>query len=180
VIGGSQSAEIFGKTVPPALLALPEAMRQRLHVDLQYKGDAAQAIAERLRASGIQADIRPFFEDVGARLAQAHLVITRAGASTAADLLTIGRPAIFVPLPHGGSRQEQARNAQTLADAGVGWVIPEPELSTASLSTQLSALFGTPARLVAAAQSAAALANPRAGAQLADLIEQNLPKNLRR
>jgi len=133
VIGGSQSADVFGNIVPPALRALPEAMRQRLHVGLQYKGDDAQGIRERLRASGIQAEIRPFFEDIGVRLAAAHLVITRAGASTAADLLTMGRPAIFVPLPRGGSRQEQARNAQALAAAGVGWVMPEAELTPDAL-----------------------------------------------
>jgi len=177
VIGGSQSAEVFGKVVPPAVLALPEPLRQRLHLDLQYKGEDANAIAERLHASAIRADIRPFFEDIGTRLANAHLVITRAGASTAADLLTIGRPAIFVPLPRGGSRQEQARNAQTLADAGVGWVIPEAELSPEALNAQLTALFNAPERLDTAAQAAAALATPCAAARLADLVERNLACN---
>jgi len=177
VIGGSQSAEIFGKVVPPALLALPESIRQRLHLSLQYKGEDADAIAERLQAGGISAEIRPFFEDIGARLANAHMVITRAGASTAADLLTIGRPAIFVPLPRGGSRQEQARNAQTLAEAGVGWVMPEAELTADTLAAQLSGLLGDPARLTAAARTAAALAHPRAAAQLADLVERNVGMN---
>jgi len=174
VIGGSQSAEVFGHILPPALLALPESIRQRLHVDLQYKGE--DAIAGRLQAGGISADVRPFFEEIGTRLSKAHLVITRAGASTAADLLTIGRPAIFVPLPRGGSRQEQARNAQTLAEAGVGWVMPEPELTPDTLSAQLLALFSAPERLTAAANAASALAHPRAGAHLADLVERNLPR----
>jgi len=154
------------------VLALPESIRQRLHVELQYKGEDADAIAERLQAGGINAEIRPFFEDIGARLANAHLVITRAGASTAADLLTIGRPAIFVPLPRGGSRQEQA-------EAGVGWVMPEVELTPEALTAQLSALLGDPERLSAAASSAFALASPRAAAQLADLIERNLVTNAR-
>jgi len=176
VIGGSQSAEVFGKIVPPALLALPELLRQRLHLALQYKGDDAAAITETLRAGGINAEIRPFFEDIGPRMAAAHLVITRAGASTAADLLTIGRPAIFVPLPRGGSRQEQARNAQTLAEAGAGWAMPETELTPALLGTHLSALFSAPERLQIAANIAAARASPRAAVQLADLVERNLPR----
>jgi len=173
VIGGSQSAEVFGKIVPPAVLALPESIRSRLHLDLQYKGD--DAITGQLHAGGISAQVRPFFEDIGARLSEAHLIITRAGASTAADLLTIGRPAIFVPLPRGGSRQEQARNAQTLAEAGVGWVMPEAELTPEALTAQLAALLGDPERLSVAAESAAALATPRAAAQLADLVARNLP-----
>src|SRR3546814_14543206 len=92
-----------------------------------FRSDDADAIAARLREAGIDAEVRPFFDDMGARLRAAHLVITRAGATTAADLLAIGRPAIFVPIPHGGSREEQRRNADTLAEAGVGWCVPEPD-----------------------------------------------------
>jgi len=176
VIGGSQSAEVFGKVVPPAVLALPAPLRQRLHLDLQYKGDDASAITECLHAGGITVEVRPFFEDIGARLAKAHLIITRAGASTAADLLTIGRPAIFVPLPRGGSRQEQARNAQTLAEVGVGWVMPEPELTPQVLTARLSALLGDPRRLSAAATAAATFATTDAAARLADLVERNLAR----
>src|SRR3546814_17877670 len=87
-----------------------------------------------LREAGIAAEVRPFFDDVGARLHAAHLVITRAGATTAADLLTVGRPAIFVPIPHGGSREAQRRNADTLAEAGVGWCVPEPGCTGEKLS----------------------------------------------
>ncbi|MGH8031752.1 MAG: UDP-N-acetylglucosamine--N-acetylmuramyl-(pentapeptide) pyrophosphoryl-undecaprenol N-acetylglucosamine transferase [Luteimonas sp.] len=170
VVGGSQSARVFGEIVPPALLALPEAIRRHLTLSLQYTGDN-DAIAARLRDAGIAADIRPFFDDMGARLAAAHLVITRAGASTAADLLTVGRPAIFVPIPLGGSRDEQRRNADTLAAAGVGWCLPEPELSVAVLTTMLADLFASTNRLPQAAAAAAALAQPQAAANLADLVE---------
>jgi len=174
VIGGSQGAQVFGRIVPPALRALPESLRQRLHVDLQYTGEDAEAVTRHLNAGGIQATLRAFFADVDKRLARAHLVITRAGASTAADLLSIGRPAIFVPLPHGGSREEQRRNADTLAAAGAGWMLPEPELSADTLSTQLAALFASPATLTAAARAAATLGQPHAAARLADVVEQQL------
>jgi len=174
VIGGSQGAQVFGRIVPPALLALPEPLRQRLHVDLQYTGEDAEAVTRCLDAGGIQATLRPFFADVGKRLARAHLVITRAGASTAADVLTIGRPAMFVPLPHGGSREEQRRNADTLAAAGAGWMLPEPELTANILSARLAALFAAPAALTAAASAAAALGQPHAAARLADVVERQL------
>jgi len=177
VIGGSQSAQVFGRVVPPALLALPDSLRQRLHVALQSKGEDADAIAAHLQASGIRVEVRAFFEDIGPRLAAAHLVITRAGASTAADLLAIGRPAIFVPLPRGGSRQEQARNAQTLAEAGVGWVLPEAELTADTLSAQLRELLDAPERLSAAAHAASTCARPDAAVQLADLVERTLTRN---
>lgn len=179
VVGGSQSARVFGEVVPPALLALPPEVRHRLRVALQYKGDDAEAIAARLREAGIAADVRPFFDDMGARLRAAHLVMTRAGATTAADLLTVGRPAIFVPIPHGGSRDEQRRNAETLADAGVGWCVPEPELSVEKLSALLSALFASTIKLPQAAAVAASMGRPKAAANLADLVERMLARPAR-
>ena len=174
-MGGSQSAAVFGRVVPPALLALDEGVRGRLQVSLQYKGEDAGAIAARLGEAGIEADVRPFFDDMGERLRDAHLLIARAGATTAADLLVVGRPAIFVPIPHGGSRDEQRRNAQTLADAGVGWCVPEPELTPESLAALLADLFASPTRLPEAARAAAALGKPDAAALLADAVERLLP-----
>lgn len=184
VVGGSQSARVFGEVVPPALLALPEALRRRLILALQYTGDDADAIASRLRRHGIDATVRPFFDDMGARLRDAHLVVTRAGATTAADLLAVGRPAIFVPIPHGGSREEQRRNADTLAAAGVGWCVPESGFTPEALCHLLAQLLASPALLPQAATAAAALAQPDAAARLADVVEglmesvkQRKPKN---
>ncbi|HVI58085.1 MAG TPA: UDP-N-acetylglucosamine--N-acetylmuramyl-(pentapeptide) pyrophosphoryl-undecaprenol N-acetylglucosamine transferase [Luteimonas sp.] len=174
VVGGSQGARVFGEVVPPALLALPEEIRRRLQLSLQYTGDDGEAVAARLRAAGIDADLRPFFDDMGARLRGAHLVIARAGATTAADLLTVGRPAIFVPIPHGGSREEQLRNARTLADAGVGWCIEEPGFDAPRLSALLEKLFASTIQLPQAAAVAASMARPRAAAALAGLVERML------
>lgn len=176
VVGGSQSAQIFGDVVPPALLALPEALRRRLRLSLQYRGEQADAIAARLREAGIEADLRPFFDDMGERLARAHLVVTRAGASTIADLLTVGRPAIFVPIPHGGSREEQRGNAQALSAAGAGSWCPQAEFTAAWLAARLEALFADPQALAASAAAASALARPDAARRLADLVEAMLSR----
>ncbi|MGJ4802781.1 UDP-N-acetylglucosamine--N-acetylmuramyl-(pentapeptide) pyrophosphoryl-undecaprenol N-acetylglucosamine transferase [Luteimonas sp. SDU82] len=174
VVGGSQGAAVFGRVVPPALALLPAALRARLRLSLQYRGEDAEAIAAQLREAGIEAAVRPFFDDMGERLRAAHLVVTRAGATTAADLLTIGRPAIFVPLPHGGAREEQRRNAETLAAAGVGWHVAEPDLSPESLAALLREAFESPDRLPDAARAAAALGRPDAAARLADAVERLL------
>lgn len=176
VVGGSQGAAVFGQVVPPALLSLDADIRRRLKVSLQYRGEDAGAIAARLVLAGIDADVRPFFDDMGECLRDAHLVIARAGATTAADLLAVGRPAIFVPIPHGGSREEQRRNAGTLAEAGVGWCVPEPELTPDALAALLTDLFASPSRLPQAARAAAALGRPDAAALLADAVERLLPQ----
>ncbi len=171
VVGGSQSARVFGEVVPPALLALPDELRRRLRLSLQYKGDNDDAIATRLREAGVDADIRPFFDDMGARLRDAHLVLTRAGATTIADLLTVGRPAVFVPIPHGGSRQEQRGNAETLVAAGAGWCLPEAQLTVERLTAMLVDLLSAPDTLVRAAAAARALGRGDAAERLADVVE---------
>jgi UDP-N-acetylglucosamine--N-acetylmuramyl-(pentapeptide) pyrophosphoryl-undecaprenol N-acetylglucosamine transferase len=171
VVGGSQSARVFGEVVPPAVLALPDALRRRVALSLQYRGEDAGEVAARLRDAGVAVDIRPFFDDMGVRVREAHLVIARAGATTAADLLAIGRPAIFVPIPQGGSREEQLRNARALAAAGVGWCIEERDLAPAPLALRLEALLSSPSALPEAAAAAARLGRPDAAARLADVVE---------
>lgn len=177
VVGGSQSASVFGTVVPPALLSLPDALRRRLHLSLQYKGEDTDGVAMRLREAGIEADVAPFFDDMGARLRDAHLVITRAGASTAADLLAVGRPAIFVPIPHGGSREEQQRNAQTLSGAGIGWWTPEDGFSADWLRERLETLFASPDALLRAAAAASAMGQPHAASNLADLVARMIARD---
>lgn len=175
VVGGSQSANVFGRVVPEAILGLLDNLRTRLHLSLQYKGDDAYQISEQLADAGVHAEIKPFFNDMGDRLRQAHLVIARAGATTAADLLTVGRPGIFVPIPQGGSREEQRRNAETMARAGAGWCVPETDLTPASLTLMLEELFSSDTRLQQAARAAVTMARPNAAKAVADQIERMLP-----
>ena len=176
VVGGSQGAAVFGCVVPEALLALPEGLRRRMRVALQYRGDDAGTVAARLQAAGIDAEVRPFFDDMAARLRDAHLVLTRAGATTIADLLAVGRPAIFVPIPQGGSREEQRGNAEALARLGAGWSMPEPgEFTAGALAERLAQLFADATMLSRAAASAAALGRPDAASRLADVVESMLP-----
>lgn len=176
VVGGSQGAAVFGRVVPPALLALPGALRARLQLSLQYRGDDAGAVAARLREAGIGVDLQPFFDDMAARLRDAHLVVTRAGATTIADLLVVGRPAILVPIPQGGSRDEQLGNAATLERLGAGWCMREDDggFTAATLAARLEALLGDRRILADAAAAAAGLGRPDAAARLADEVEAML------
>jgi len=70
--------------------------------------------------------------DMPLRIANAHLVICRSGASTIAELGVIGRPAVMVPLPH-AIDNDQLRNAESFARAGAGWIKPQAELDAKEL-----------------------------------------------
>ncbi|MEP7240059.1 MAG: undecaprenyldiphospho-muramoylpentapeptide beta-N-acetylglucosaminyltransferase [Devosia sp.] len=170
VFGGSQGARIFGQMVPPAVAELPEATRHRLRIVQQCREEDLDRVAEIYRKAHVNVELKPFFDDLPARMAEAHLVVGRAGASTIAELTVLGRPAIFVPLP-GSIDGDQKNNAQVIEAAGGGWIAEQATLSPPSLATRLAGVFADPAALRAAAAAAKALAQPQAVEKLADLTE---------
>ncbi len=170
VIGGSQGARILSDVVPPAIAGLPLAARARLRVSQQAREEDVERVRAFYAAEGIEADIRTFFDDVPARMAEAQLVIARAGASTIADLSVIGRPAILIPFA-AAAEDHQTANARGLETAGAAEVMPEARLTPETLSERVGAVLGDPGRALAMARAALALGKPDAALRLAGLVE---------
>lgn len=171
VFGGSQGARFFSEAVPLALASLPEPLRKRLKLVQQARPEDVAAVTEQTAAAGIDAEIAPFFKDLPQKLAEAHLVIARAGASSVAELAVIGRPSILVPLPH-SLDSDQLENATNLAESGGSWCIEQKDLSPQRLATELARLFGQPELLGDAASKAKAQGQAGAVSLLADLVEE--------
>ncbi len=169
VVGGSQGATVFNEVVPAAVAKLPEDIRRRLTVHQQVPGQASEAVAKVYDACGVTHDLAAFFNDVPERLAGAHLVISRAGASTVAELAAAGRPAVMVPYPS-ATDDHQTSNAQALVEVGGGWLMPQGNLDAASLAERLGSLLASPALLARAAGCARAAAHLHAARDLADLV----------
>jgi len=172
VLGGSLGARVFADVVPAAVAALPEALRARLVVTQQTRAEDLPRVETAYREAGVPAALSPFFGDIATRLAMAHIVIARAGASTVAELACAGRPAILVPLPH-AIDDHQAANARSLAGVGAAWLMPQPAFTADALAQHLEALFSNPPVLARAAAAASREAHPEAARRLADLV-QNL------
>jgi len=171
VFGGSQGARALSEIVPAALARLPDALRRRLAVIQQCRPEDIQAVRAVYAGAGIGAEIARFYADLPQRMADAHLVISRSGASTVAELAAIGRPAILVPYPF-ATDDHQSANAAVIADAGAGWACPQDTLDADTLARLLENIFSHPADLAARAASAAQLGKPDAAARLADLVER--------
>jgi UDP-N-acetylglucosamine--N-acetylmuramyl-(pentapeptide) pyrophosphoryl-undecaprenol N-acetylglucosamine transferase len=169
VFGGSQGARVMSEVVPPALAMLDKGLRNRLKVVHQARAEDAEDVLVTYAVAGIEAEIAPFFRDLPARMAQAHLVIARSGASTVAELAVLGRPAILVPLPN-SLDQDQLANARALEQAGGATVMLQPDLTPEALSGLLAERLAAPAILAAAAAASGAVAVPDAAARLADLV----------
>jgi UDP-N-acetylglucosamine--N-acetylmuramyl-(pentapeptide) pyrophosphoryl-undecaprenol N-acetylglucosamine transferase len=176
VVGGSQGARIFTDVAPAALAALPEGARARLAVSHQARPEDKMRARQAYAGAGIAADVESFFADLPARLAAAHLVVCRAGASTCAELTASGRPALLVPYPH-ATDDHQTANARALAAAGAGWLLPQPEFTAAELGQRLARWLDDPAPLAAAAAAARALGRRDAAERLADFVLRLAPGN---
>ncbi|WP_339820098.1 UDP-N-acetylglucosamine--N-acetylmuramyl-(pentapeptide) pyrophosphoryl-undecaprenol N-acetylglucosamine transferase [uncultured Paracoccus sp.] len=171
VIGGSQGARVLSQVVPAAIAALPADLRARLQVSHQARPEDADQVTAAYAAAGIAAEVQPFFTDVPDRIAAAHLVISRSGASSLADITVIGRPAILIPFA-AATGDHQTANAQALADAGAAHVHPESVLDADSLTRDIRAILTDPAQATAMAQAALTLARPDAARRLYDLVEE--------
>ncbi len=126
VIGGSQGARLFGEVVPAAIEMLPAELRARLDVSQQAREEQVNAVRQAYAQAGVKAEIAPFFSDMGERLARAHLVISRAGASSVTELQAAGRPAILIPFA-AAADDHQTANAEGLTGVGAADVLSEAQ-----------------------------------------------------
>lgn len=171
VFGGSQGAALFSAVVPAAITALPEMLRARLQVTQQAREAEQDAVAAAYRNAGVAVEAAPFFTDLPARIAKAHLVIARAGASTVTELSAIGRPSILVPLAI-AMDDHQTGNARALSDVGAAIRIAEKDFTAEALAGALRPLLEDPERLAAMAAAARGGVKSDAASALADLVDK--------
>ena len=170
VFGGSQGAQFFSSAIPTAISLLDDPYRKRLSVTQQARPEDRDKVAGSYEKLGVPAETSPFFTDMAERIAAAHLIICRSGASTVSELSVIGRPAILVPYPY-ALDHDQAANAASLAAAGGAKVIAQAELSPERLAAIFKACMDDPDKLVRMATAAKKAGKPDAAAKLADMVE---------
>lgn len=171
VTGGSQGARLLSELIPAAVAKLPEAMRLKLKVQQQTRAKSMENARKVYADAMVAAEIAPFFRDMAGRLAAAHLVIGRAGASTVCEIAVAGRPSILVPLKI-ALDDDQGQNARLLAEAGAAEVAREDQLTAASMTAALKKLIASPKRLAKMAAAARKVARPDAADRLADVVEK--------
>ena len=170
VTGGSQGASVLSAVVPDGLAMLPPALRSRLQVTQQCRAEDIEAVRARYAGHEIPAELGTYFEDMAARLADSHLFIGRAGASTVAELTAVGRPAILVPLPI-ATDDHQAANTREVTALGGARMIRQDRFTPVELAKQIQAIAMNPETLATAAHAAWNCGYPNAAKDLADLVE---------
>ncbi|WP_293447824.1 UDP-N-acetylglucosamine--N-acetylmuramyl-(pentapeptide) pyrophosphoryl-undecaprenol N-acetylglucosamine transferase [Planktotalea sp.] len=176
VMGGSQGARILSDVVPPAIAALPLEILQNLRVSHQARDEDGQRVADYYAEQGINADVQPFFHDVPNRMSEAQLIISRAGASSVADISVIGRPSILVPFAAATS-DHQSANARGLVSAGGAILMSGSAFNVASLTEQLALVLSNPEGATQMAGAALSCGKPDATEQLVAMVERLATKD---
>ncbi len=170
VMGGSQGARILSEVIPPAIANLPMEIVRNIRVSHQARDEDAQRVADFYAENGINADVQPFFHDVPRRMSEAQLVISRAGASSVADLSVIGRPSILIPFA-AATGDHQSANARGLVNAGAAIMVPEDMANPESLTAQIEMVLRNPRGAQQMAQAALSVGKPEAAQELAQMVE---------
>lgn len=171
ITGGSQGARLFGDIIPKAIVSLPEEQKARLHVVQQAREEQLESVRAVYRDAGVKATVEAFFSDMQDRLAAAHLVIARAGASTVTELAIAGRPSILIPLGI-AMDDHQTANAEGMVMGAAADVVPEPKFNVETFAPLLLERIANAGVLKARAKAAWQLGRPNAAKELADLAEQ--------
>ena len=164
VVGGSLGAQVLNEVIPQALAQLPVETRPQVVHQAGVKH--IEALQANYKAAGVEADTRPFIEDMAAMYEWSDLVICRAGALTIAELSAVGVASVLVPFPHAVD-DHQTHNAAYLADAGAAVLMPQPELTVPALLKVLAGM--TREKLLDMAQKARALGKPEATSTVAGI-----------
>ncbi|MEX2643230.1 MAG: undecaprenyldiphospho-muramoylpentapeptide beta-N-acetylglucosaminyltransferase [Acetobacterales bacterium] len=169
VLGGSQGASVFSNILPATMEKLPEYRRRGLYVSQQCRPEDLERVRAVYRRLGVAADLATFFDDMPARLAGNHMIISRAGASTVAEIRAVGIPAILVPYPY-ATDDHQTANARALEEGGGAWLLPEPAFTPEAVASRLESLMMLPQTLARAAEAARRNARTDATQRLAEQV----------
>ena len=169
IMGGSQGAKILSDIVPRSVALLSRDILKNLRVSQQARPEDCGRVTEAYAELGVRAIVQPFFADISDRISQSQLVISRSGASSVADISTIGRPSIFVPLA-AAIRDEQTANAKELVEAGGALLLTESEFTAENVANKIESVLQDGSKAQTMADAALGCARPNATADIADMI----------
>ncbi|MBF0137054.1 MAG: undecaprenyldiphospho-muramoylpentapeptide beta-N-acetylglucosaminyltransferase [Magnetococcales bacterium] len=170
IFGGSQGAQVFTDVVPAALAALAKPGN---HVPIRVQHQVREAdvttVETFYRQAGIPAICAPFFQDMAGAYAAADLVIARAGATTLAELMIMGKPALLIPYPFAAD-DHQTANARALVEAGGAWMQTQTGFTVSWLTEFLQQRLADRQGLEQVGKRAGSLANPHAARQIVAIL----------
>ena len=172
IFGGSQGAHALNVALPQALAKLDKRQEEITIVHQTGENDFSD-VKQAYHNAGVEADVRPFIDDMAREYRRADLIICRAGATTIAEITAIGKPCLFIPFPH-ATDDHQRKNAEALLKKGACAMLPEREMSPERLANVIAGLVDDHAALARMAENAASLAKIDAAQVIVDEMLKGL------
>jgi UDP-N-acetylglucosamine--N-acetylmuramyl-(pentapeptide) pyrophosphoryl-undecaprenol N-acetylglucosamine transferase len=166
IFGGSQGAHAINMAMVEAAAKLA-AERPDIRITHQTGERDLDRVRVAYREAGVPAEVEPFLYDMGRRIAAADLIVCRAGMTTLAEIMAVGKPSILIPLPT-ATDDHQRRNAEALEAKGAAEMLLQAEATGARLVQRIVSLAGDPDRRRRMSQAARALARPDAARVIVD------------
>ena len=166
VLGGSGGSLALNQQLPRILCALEPEQMARLHITHQVGKQQGELARQTYEGFGGEVEVVDFIQDMASAYQSAHLMICRAGATTIAEVLAFGLPAIYIPFP-GASDDHQTSNALSLTERGAGIMVEQSSLESGRLERLLSGLLENPESLANMSAQARAQGRPLAGEEIA-------------
>lgn len=167
IFGGSQGARAINNVIVAALPILKEKLPQ-LRIVHQTGPKELEAVQQGYASAGVSAEVKPFIDDMPRAFADADLIVCRSGASTVAEITAAGKTAIFIPLPTAAD-DHQTRNAEALAKADAGVLMPQAQMTPEKLAAMIVGLFADPVNLRTMSENARQMSHADAAAKVAEI-----------
>ena len=170
-LGGSQGASFVSSIVCDSIVSLPEKVRRKIRIFHQCRQEDLDLVQKKYAYFNINSHVETFFDDISSHLNAAHLVISRSGASSIAEICVFGRPSILIPLPS-AIGDHQVKNASVLEEAGASIVLHQEGASVPKLSNKILYLIKNFEIANNMSIAAKQLSKPNAAEDFADEIEK--------
>jgi UDP-N-acetylglucosamine--N-acetylmuramyl-(pentapeptide) pyrophosphoryl-undecaprenol N-acetylglucosamine transferase len=167
IFGGSQGAHALNVALPQTVAQLDQNQRALLKITHQTGEADLQQVRAAYQANGIEADVRPFIDNMATEYHRADLIICRAGATTIAEVTALGKACLFIPFPH-ATDDHQRKNAEALLKKGACEMLVEQEIGGKGLSNALARLMDNRDALKLIGENAAGLARLDAAKVIVD------------
>ena len=151
IYGGSLGSSYFSKQLTSIICSLPKEIRKEIKIIQQVRLEDLEYVRNNYRSNKIEAEISIFFENISKKFQLAHLIITRSGGSTVAEILASCRPAIFIPLPNSFDNH-QLENAKFFEENDCGWVFDQIKNSKSDFKKLIENIFKNKDQLITVSQ----------------------------
>ncbi|MDC0093181.1 UDP-N-acetylglucosamine--N-acetylmuramyl-(pentapeptide) pyrophosphoryl-undecaprenol N-acetylglucosamine transferase [Alphaproteobacteria bacterium] len=152
IVGGSLGANFFSEEVTSIICSLPKELRTKIHIIQQVNKEDKGRIKDLYHNHLIDCEIESFFDNIFLKFKKAHLVITRSGGSSVAEILISGRPVIFIPLPT-SLDDHQSENTKLIINRAGGWALNQNTEVDKDLKKLLESLINNPRKLIIASNN---------------------------